>query len=482
MREIIKPRSHCSGLVLYHCYEFGHAALRPARMALDSCRLLLNPLNPLTYTVAGRSAIAACEVLERATRRYARPAFGIKSARINGRWVQVQEQMVWHSPFCHLLHFKRDNRGAHGEPPLLLVAPMSGHFATLLRETVKAFLPHRDVYITDWQDAREVPLSQGHFGLDDYVDTVSGIFRLFDGNVHVLAVCQSAVPVLAATALMEAAGNRSVPLTIMLAGGPVDTRISPTAVNDLAKERGLDWFRQNVITQVPWPAPGQGRRVYPGFLQLSGFMLMNLDRHLQSHRAMVAHLVRGDSGSAQRHRKFYDEYLAVMDLTAEFYLQTLKAVFLKHLLPRDLMTSRGRTVRLGEIHHPALMTIEGEKDDITGSGQCRIALDLCTAVPAAHKQHYECPGVGHLGIFSGRRFRTEIVPRLARFMHTHDSRRPGGRPAGLATLRRRRDQPRACSSRAPRARLAVPWSLTFSDPKRVLWRRSSARLVSRRLT
>jgi len=420
--------------VLYHYYEFGHAALRPARMALDSCRLLLNPVNPLTYTVAGRSAIAACEVFERATRRYARPAFGIKRIRINGRSVQVQERVVWDSPFCHLLHFKRDDAGAHGEPPVLLVAPMSGHFATLLRETVKAFLPHRNVYITDWQDAREVPLSQGYFGLDDYIDTVSAIFRLFDGNLHVIAVCQSAVPVLAATALMETAGDQSVPLTIMLAGGPVDTRISPTAVNELAKERGLDWFRRNVITQVPWPAPGQGRRVYPGFLQLSGFMWMNLDRHLESHRAMVAHLVSGDSDSAQRHRNFYDEYLAVMDLTAEFYLETLETVFLRHLLPRDLMTSRNRTVRLGEIHHPAFMTIEGEKDDITGTGQCRTVLDLCTAVPRAHKQHYECPGVGHFGIFSGRRFRAEILPRLARFMRAHDSRQRGRLAASRAIL------------------------------------------------
>ena len=429
MREIIKPRSQRSGLVLYHYYEFGHAALRPARMALDSCRLLLNPLNPLTYTVAGRSAIAACEVLERATRRYARPAFAIKSTRINGRWVQVQERVVWDNPFCHLLHFKRDNTGAHGEPPLLLVAPMSGHFATLLRETVKAFLPHCDVYITDWQDAREVPLSEGYFGLDDYVDTVSEIFRLFDGNVHVFAVCQSAVPVLAATALMEAAGDQSVPLTIMLAGGPVDTRISPTAVNNLAKERGLEWFRRTVITEVPWPAPGRGRKVYPGFLQLSGFMLMNLDRHLQAHREMFAHLIRGDGDSAQRHRKFYDEYLAVMDLTAEFYLETLETVFLRHLLPRDLMTSRNRAIRLGEIRQPALMTIEGEKDDITGAGQCRAALDLCITVPTGRKQHYECPGVGHFGIFNGSRFRAEILPRLVAFVTAHDLRRAGTRTA-----------------------------------------------------
>jgi len=348
-------------------------------MTVRSCRLLLNPLNPLTHTAAGRSALAACEVFERATRRYPRPIFGITSTRINGRLIQVHEEVVWKSVFCRLLHFKRDRSAADAKPPLLLVAPMSGHYATLLRETVKTFLPHREVYITDWQDAREVPLTEGGFDLDDYIETVAVIFRRF---------CQPAVPVLAATALMEASGEVAVPRTLMLAGEPVDTRIGPTVVNNLAKERGLEWFRRTVITEVPWPAPGCGRKVYPGFLQFSGFMLMNLDRHLKAHREMFAHLVCGDGDSSRQHRKFYDEYLAVMDLTAEFYLQTLDTVFMRHLLPRGGLISRNRAVRLADIRRPAIMTIEGEKDDITGPGQCRAALDLCTSIPDYRKYHF----------------------------------------------------------------------------------------------
>ena len=405
--------------MLYHCYEVGHAALHPARMAMGSCRLLLNPLNPLSHTLAGRSALAACEVFERATRRYPRPAFGITSTKINGRLIQVHEELVWQSAFCRLLRFRRDGSAANGKSPLLLVAPMSGHFATLLRGTVKAFLPHREVYITDWQDAREVPSSEGQFDLDDYIDTMAAILCRFEGDVHVFAVCQPAVPVLAATALMEASGEVAVPRTLMLAGGPVDPRISPTAVNNLVKERGLEWFRRIAITEIPWPAPGRGRRVFPGFLQLSGFMLMNLDRHLKAHREMFAHLVRGDGDSAEQHRKFYDEYLAVMDLTAEFYLQTLDTVFMRHLLPLDGLISRNRPVRLADIRRPALMTIEGEMDDIAGTGQCRAALDLCTSIPPCRKDHFECPAVGHFGIFNGSRFRKQIVPRMSHFMAAH---------------------------------------------------------------
>jgi poly(3-hydroxybutyrate) depolymerase len=228
------------------------------------------------------------------------------------------------------------------------------------------------------------------------------------------------VPVLAATALLEAEGDARVPLTITMAGGPVDTRINPTAVNALAERRGTEWFRHNVITTVPWSCPGQGREVYPGFLQLSGFMTMNLDRHVQAHKAMFLHLVRGDGDSAAKHREFYDEYLAVMDLTAEFYLQTVDTVFVRHALPRGVMQHRGRPVELGAIRHPALMTVEGEKDDITGTGHCRAALDLCTGVPQANKVHFECPKVGHYGIFNGARFRAEIAPRMAKFMRAHD--------------------------------------------------------------
>ena len=408
--------------MLYHWYELGRAAVRPARVAADSCRLFFNPFNPLTHTALGRNAIAACEVFERATRRYPKPAFGIAHTMIDRTPVRVSEEVVWQHPACKLTRFKResDPTRSAGNPRLLLVAPMSGHFATLLRGTVETFLPDHDVYITDWQDALDMPLSAGRFDLDDYIDMMIGMFRFFGGDVHVFAVCQPSVPVLAATALMEADGDPSVPLSLVLAGGPVDTRINPTVVNTLAEKRGTDWFRRNVITNVPWPNPGRGRQVYPGFLQLSGFMTMNLDRHMQAHKEMFMHLVRGDGDSAEKHREFYDEYLAVMDLTAEFYLQTVDTVFVQHLLPRGLMTHRGRSVDLAAIRRPALMTVEGERDDITGTGQCFAAHDLCVNVAADRRVHIECPKVGHYGIFNGARFRSEIAPRMAKFMRAHD--------------------------------------------------------------
>ncbi len=408
--------------MLYHWYELGRAAVRPARFAADSMRLFLNPLNPWTHTAMGRNAIAACEVFERATRRYPKPAFGITHTLVDRVPVRVTEEVVWEHSACRLVHFKRsiDPKRAADNPRLLLVAPMSGHFATLLRGTVETFLPDHDVYITDWQDARDMPLSAGRFDLDDYIDMMADLFRFFGGDVHVFAVCQPSVPVLAAAALMEAAGDPCVPLSLIMAGGPIDTRISPTVVNKLAEERGTDWFRRNVITNVPWSSPGRGRQVYPGFLQLSGFMTMNLDRHMQAHKDMFQHLVRGDGDSAEKHREFYDEYLAVMDLTAEFYLQTVDAVFVQHLMPRGLMTHRGRTVDLAAIKRPALMTVEGEKDDITGTGQCSAAHDLCVNVAAEKRSHFECPKVGHYGVFNGARFRSEIAPRMAKFMRAHD--------------------------------------------------------------
>ncbi len=408
--------------MLYHWYELGRAAFRPARAAADSCRLFFHPLNPLTHTPVGRSAVAACEVFERATRRYDKPAFGIAQCLVRGRSVKVEEETVWATPFCRLVRFRREIDPSEGarDPRLLLVAPMSGHFASLLRGTVETFLPDHDVYITDWQDARMVPLSAGSFDLDDYIDTVIGIFRFFKGDVHAFAVCQPAVPVLAATAIMEEDGEKGVPLSLILAGGPVDTRINQTVVNELAQRRGTDWFRRTVITNVPWPSPGHGRLVYPGFLQLSGFMTMNLDRHIAAQKEMFGHLVRGDGDSAEKHREFYDEYLAVMDLTAEFYLQTVDTVFVRHSLPRGMMTYRGRRVELAAISRPALMTVEGEKDDITGTGQCRAALDLCRGIADANKNHFQCPRVGHYGIFNGSRFRAQIAPRISKFMRAHD--------------------------------------------------------------
>ncbi len=415
--------------MLYHWYELGHAAVRPARVAADSYRFLLkHPFNPMTHTSVGRHAAAALEVFERTTRRYDKPTFGVPETKVDGEAVRVTEEIVWRTPFCRLIRFKRDVPAARAarDPKLLLVAPMSGHYATLLRGTVEAFLPDHEVYITDWQDARHVPLSAGRFDLDDYIDTMRGIFRYFEGDVHVFAVCQPSVPVLAATALMEADGEPGVPHSITIAGGPIDTRVSPTVVNKLAVERGTDWFRRNVVTTVPWTNGGAGRAVYPGFLQLSGFMTMNLDRHMTAHKDLFFHLVRGDGDNAEKHRDFYDEYLAVMDLTAEFFIQTVDQVFVHHQFARGVMRHRGRLIDLSKITRPALMTIEGEKDDITGIGQCRAAHALCSGIPAARKTHFECPEVGHYGVFNGSRFRREIAPRIAELSRATDPRAERG--------------------------------------------------------
>jgi len=414
--------------VLYHWYEFGHAAVRPARVAADSCRMFFsNPFNPLSHTTVGRHASAACEVFERTTRRYAKPSFGISSVAVDGVDVAVSEEVVWQRPFCRLIRFNRDlsRERSAADPRILILAPMSGHYATLLRGTVEALLPDHEVFITDWQDARHVPLAAGSFDLDDYIIHLREMLTLLGGDVHVFAVCQPAVPALATVALMEEDGDPNVPRSLILAGGPVDTRISPTVVNELAQQRGTSWFGNNVVTTVPWPCAGHGRSVYPGFLQLSGFMTMNLDRHLKAHKELFMHLVRGDGDSAEKHREFYDEYLAVMDLASEFFLQTIDTVFVRHALPNGTMEHRGRRVDLTAIRRTALMTIEGEKDDITGLGQCRAAIDLCSNIPAANTYHYECAGVGHYGVFNGSRFRSTIVPRITQFVRTHDPRAHG---------------------------------------------------------
>jgi poly(3-hydroxybutyrate) depolymerase len=319
------------------------------------------------------------------------------------------------------LHFDRElsTRPRRPQPKVLIVAPLSGHYATLLRGTVEAFLPNHDVYITDWADARMVPLSAGSFALDDYIDYLIGIFHRFRGDCHVVAVCQPAVPVLAAIARMEAEDDPYVPHSMTLMGGPIDTRKNPTAVNKVAEERGIDWFRTHVIAKVPFPHPGFGREVYPGFLQLSGFISMNLERHLDAHRALFTDLIKGDGDSVTKHEEFYDEYLAVMDLAAEYYLQTVESVFVRHDLPNGTMQHRGKPVDLTAIRRVALLTIEGENDDISGVGQTEAAHALCANIPAAMKSHYLQTGVGHYGVFNGSRFRAEIQPRIADFMLTN---------------------------------------------------------------
>jgi poly(3-hydroxybutyrate) depolymerase len=408
-----------SAAPLYWFYEMSHAALNPSRAWADATRLFFkNPINPYSYTTFGKSVAAACELFERSTRRYGKPEWRISSTMVGGERVPVHTSVVWERPFCKLVHFERAfaHRPKRPQPRLLIVAPMSGHYATLLRGTVEAFLPNHDVYVTDWVDARMVPSSEGRFDLDDYIDYVISIMHALGGDASVVAVCQPSVPVLAAVALMEADNDPYVPHAMVLMGGPIDTRCNPTAVNKVAQQRGTDWFRSHVITKVPFPNPGFMRDVYPGFLQLNGFVSMNLDRHIEAHKQLFLNLVRGDGDSAHKHKEFYDEYLAVMDLSAEFYLQTVDTVFVRHALPKGEMTHRGRPVDPARIKRVALLTIEGEHDDISGVGQTEAAQRLCVNIPSDRRAHYLQLGVGHYGVFNGSRFRSEIAPRIADFV------------------------------------------------------------------
>ncbi len=404
----------------YHVYEMLHLAFAPARAATDALlHTIKSPLNPLYHTAFGRSIAASAELFERMTRRYGKPLFGFDTTFVNGAEVPVTEENVWVKPFCSLLHFKRQFDGAAPrQSKLLIVAPMSGHYATLLRGTVEAFLPSHEVYITDWTDARTVPVIDGKFDLDDYIDYLEEMLQFLaqeGGAVHTLGVCQASVPLICAIAALEAANDKAAPETMILMGGPIDTRVNPTAVNKLAEKRGIDWFRRHCIHTVPFPHAGMGRDVYPGFLQLSGFMSMNIERHVTAHMEMFNHLIEGDGDSAEKHRDFYDEYLAVMDLTAEFYLQTVERVFIKHEVPLGLLQHRGDMIDLKAIRRTALLTVEGEKDDISGVGQTYAAQNLCVNIPPARKAHYLQEGVGHYGVFNGSRFRRDIAPRISAF-------------------------------------------------------------------
>jgi poly(3-hydroxybutyrate) depolymerase len=407
----------------YFFYEAAHAVLGPARAASDAIGLFYrNPMNPLSHTAYGRSISAACELFERTTRRYGKPAFDLPTTTIDGETVSVTERFVWKNTFCNLIHFERNlPPGAKRQSRLLIVAPMSGHFATLLRGTVEAFLPSHEVYITDWIDARLVPMSAGKFDLDDYVDYVKDMIRFLGPDVHVLAVCQPSVPVAAAVARLEAEDDPHIPRSMILMGGPIDTRESPTEVNKLAQKRGINWFKKNCIARVPFPHPGVMREVYPGYLQLSGFMAMNLDRHMTAHWDMFNHLVDGDGDSAEKHRDFYDEYMAVMDLTAEFYLQTVDVVFVKHSLPKGEMMHRDQKVDLGAIRRCAVMTVEGENDDISGVGQTKATHALCVNLPPEKHLYHLQQDVGHYGVFNGSRFRKFIAPKIVEFTETHSA-------------------------------------------------------------
>ena len=409
--------------MLYYAYEFQRQLAQPVRLWANAIeQASSSPYNPLAETWYGKSMAAGAEIVARMTRDYGKPAFGLATTEIDGATVAVNEEILLRKPFCQLLRFHRDT--PKRSPKVLLVAPMSGHYATLLRGTVEALLPDHDVHITDWTDAREVPLAQGNFDLDDYIDYIIDFCRYLGADVHVIAVCQPSVPVMAAASLMAQAKDPRQPRSLTLMGGPIDTRRSPTAVNVLAEKRGIEWFRQHCIVKVPPGNPGCWRDVYPGFLQLNGFISMNFDRHMDAHKNLFKDLVKGDGDLVDKHRDFYDEYLAVMDLTAEYYLQTVDTVFVKHALPKGEMTHRGKLVDPSRITRVALMTVEGENDDISGLGQTEATHGLCSSIPNHRRVHYVQKGVGHYGVFNGSRFKSEIVPRISDFIMSAANTRP----------------------------------------------------------
>ncbi|WP_341704596.1 polyhydroxyalkanoate depolymerase [Ferrovibrio sp.] len=407
--------------MLYQLYELQHAALQPVRAFTEAqAQALKLPYLPMNYTAAARTMAAGLELFNNITRRYPKPEFGLATTKVDGETRKVTERIVLRYPFCQIIRFEREGCEERRDPKLLIVAPLSGHYATLLRGTVEAMLPNHDVYITDWIDARDVPLKEGAFGLDDYIDYVREFLDHLGPGCHVMGVCQPSVPVLAAVALMSAMKDPNTPRSMTLMGGPIDTRLSPTVPNDLAQEHSIEWFEHSVINRVPLPHAGFMRPVYPGFIQLTGFMTMNLDRHVGAHVRLFHHLIKGDGDSAKAHNDFYDEYLAVMDLPAEYYLQTVKRVFQDHDLPLGRMTCHGDPVDPKAIRRTALMTVEGEKDDITGLGQTMAAHDLCTNIPAHRRAHHMQAGVGHYGVFNGRRWREEIAPKVTAFIRQHD--------------------------------------------------------------
>jgi poly(3-hydroxybutyrate) depolymerase len=411
--------------MLYHAYEMTHAAVTPLRHAAQlGHETLTSPLNPFSSMFSARSTAAALEMFIDATRRYSKPEFGIEEIKVGEKTVKITEEVVLELPFCQLLHFRKSPESAaiKKQPKVLMVAPLSGHYATLLRGTVQAMLPEHDVYITDWVDARDVPVSEGSFDLDDYTDYMIDMIRMLavDGErPAVMAVCQPGIPVMVAASLMAERDDPSRPSSVTLMGSPIDTKRNPKQPNSLATSRRLSWFENNVIVHVPWPNKGFLRRVYPGFLQLSGFMTMNLDRHVDAHLSQYRHLIQGDGDSAAAHRNFYDEYMAVMDLTAEFYLQTIERVFQKRLLAAGTYIYRDHMVKPEKIKDIAFLTIEGERDDITGLGQTEAAHVLLPNLPDTMKKHYVQEKVGHYGVFNGSRWRKSIQPQVAEFIKAH---------------------------------------------------------------
>jgi len=408
--------------MLYQMHEMNRTLLSPLiQWAEASSKLFTNPVSPFAHTPFAQRIAAGYELMFRLGKDYEKPSFGITSVDIDGKRVSVIEDIELEKPFCKLLHFRKESRNNKQtkQPKILLVAPLSGHHATLLRDTVKTLLTEHDVYITDWTDARMVAMEHGAFHLHDYVYYVQDFIRHLGPNLNVISVCQPTVPVLAAISLMASNKEPNLPKTMVMMGGPIDPRKAPTQVNDLATNKPFSWFENNVIYSVPPNYPGYGRRVYPGFLQHAGFVAMNPKRHAQSHWEFYLHLREGDNESAEEHRKFYDEYNAVLDMPAEYYLETIKTVFQDHALPLGTWEVEGQLVCPQDIKDVALLTIEGELDDISGLGQTRAAHELCAHIPKEMKQHFTAPKCGHYGIFSGRRWREVIAPKISEFIHAH---------------------------------------------------------------
>ncbi|RKF22542.1 polyhydroxyalkanoate depolymerase [Altericroceibacterium spongiae] len=396
--------------MLYQAYELQRSLLSSAsNWASIGAQLLNNPALPMGYFGGGPAVASALQVFAHLYEDRGKPEFNIPDVELDGKSWPVAEEVVLEKPFGSLRHFRREGL-PEDAPRLMIVAPMSGHYASLLRGTVARMVDHQDVWITDWADAKMVPLETGHFDLDDYIDYLIEFLTFIGKNTHVLAVCQPAVPAFAAAAIMGKEDHPYRPATLAMMGGPIDTRASPTSVNDLAMERPLSWFRNNVIASVPFNHPGAGRQVYPGFLQLAGFISMNLESHMMSHYEMFKYLNVGDQESAEATKKFYDEYLSVCDMTAEFYLQTIEHVFQRHTLPKGEFVHRGTPIDPHAIKDTALLAIEGEKDDISGIGQTRAALDLAEKLPERMKKYHLARDVGHYGIFNGSKWRKRTAP------------------------------------------------------------------------
>ena len=409
--------------MLYALHEAAYYASTPLREAARMARdFWSSPLNPGADTAIGRRLYASNDLFANVTRRYGKPDWNIDSVAINGHLVRVRPQTVWASPWVKLVQFSRDQSDLRRagrrsiEPAVLIVAPLSGHHASLLRGTVEAFLQDHDVYISDWSNARDVPMLEGRFDFHDYIDHIRFMLRALGPRPHVVAVCQPGPPVLAAASLMAEDNEISRPASMTFMGSPIDARLSPTVTNKLAEERPFTWFQKQMIYTVPAPYPGALRRVYPGFVQLYSFMSMNLERHQDAHLQYFNDLVKGDGDSADKHLEFYNEYLSVLDLTEEFYLQTIDIVFQQYLLPKGELMHRGRLVNPGKVTDIGLMTVEGEHDDISGIGQTQAAHGLCSGLPEDMKVDYVQPKVGHYGVFNGKRFREEIYPRVREFI------------------------------------------------------------------